>query len=118
VTSTQLQSQLEDQIQTKIYEAYAPVYEGRNAEIFFRGLNEPDSLNDVDSFTFDLLMRRHVGAITMTVRKVAGGELESLNQDYVVAHYQKVLFDKPGGARWLKANEDSLADAKGLFRFD
>ncbi len=115
VTSMQLQSQLQDQIQTKIYEAYAPVYEGRNAEILYTGLNDPDALNEIDAFTFDLMMRRHMGAITTMLVKVETGELDELNKKAVIAHYQKVFFDKPGGYRWLQENGEELHEAKALF---
>ena len=68
-TRLQLQSQAEDNITSRAFAAYSPVYEGNNASIFRKGLESPEELNADEAFVFKLLMDRQRGAFATIVRR-------------------------------------------------
>jgi hypothetical protein len=104
VASMQFKKQVEGDISTRAFQAYDPIYEGRNGEIMETGLNRPDDLNSTDYFIFDLLMHRQLGAVGELERSLDLGYLtEDLIQGMAV-HYQGVIFDKPGAIRWVLQN--------------
>jgi hypothetical protein len=116
VTSRQFQAQLEENIQSKVFEAYEPFYQGRNGEIMFTGLNDPENLSAIDYFTFDLLLRRHSGVISTLEEKVRNKEIGEEFLNPYTEHYRKVIFSKPGGKQWLRDNPDAMGEAFYLFK--
>lgn len=107
LNARQFERQVVSDINSFIYRAYDPVYEGRNAEIMFIGLNDPEQLTGPDGFVFDLLMRRQAGAMASAVELYTQGDLTKETLDGFADHYRRVYLSKRGGAKWFLENEDS-----------
>lgn len=100
-------SQMEAALGQRGFEAYDPVYQGRNAQIFFKGLSHPDNLNEEDSFVFDLLMHRQFGTMIEIARQIESGIIEP-DGGIVVGfreHYNDALLRHPGARRWLSNHQ-------------
>ena len=94
-TGRQFQSQIEDQIQTKLFQAYDPVYEGRNAEIIYNGLNDFGALSGPDRLVFLFLMDRQIGVLAMIARRAHAGHYPMNEIDNAVhAFKRKFLADE------------------------
>ena len=104
VASAQFSKQVEADISSRAFQAYDPIYEGRNGEIMYTGLNRPDELNESDYFVFDLLMHRQLGAVGELQRSAELGHVPEELLEGMAIHYQDVIFDKPGGVQWVRDN--------------
>jgi hypothetical protein len=85
------------------FQAYDPVYEGNNAQIFRKGLVDPDSISDDDEFVFDLLMHRQFGTMIEVARQIENGIVER-DAGIVIGfreHYEAAFLRHPGARRWL-----------------
>jgi hypothetical protein len=100
----------------RTYQAYSPVYEGRNAEILWNGLSGTGTLSDTDAFVFDLLMRRHAGALSEAMRDLEAGVISPELIDFLGAHYRRVLTSRPGGIKWFRDNSEEFGGEIDLFR--
>ena len=105
-TSRQFQNQAENVSYERVFQAYDPVYEGRNAEIFYTGLNKPDELEGSDAFVFDLLMHRQFGAMSQVARQIELGALPLSAAKFLMVHYRTIYFDTPGGRNWFEKHGD------------
>jgi hypothetical protein len=111
-------SQMEAELGKRGFQAYDPIYTGRNAEIFHQGLMHPEDLSEVDAFVFDLFMHRHFGAMAEFAIQIksgiipANGELARIARE----HYRTVLINTPGGRTWLSSYSpaDEVLSALGL----
>ncbi len=112
----QLKYQVETDLHTRLYDAWAPVYEGRNAEILWAGLNEPGSLDGADLFVFDLLMRRNTAVLVEAIHDHAVGATSDEWIDVLGAEYRTVLTSKPGGRAWILDNRDDYQNEIERFR--
>ncbi len=112
----QLQYQGETDIWTRVYDGWAPVYQGRNAEILWSGLHQPGSLDGADAFVFDLLMRRHAGVLVEANRDHAVGATSDEWLDMLGGHYRTVLTSKPGGRAWFVENHEEYPNEIERFR--
>jgi len=96
-------SQMESELGQRGFQAYDPVYEGRNAEIFAKGLADPDALDTTDALVFDLLMHRQFGTMLEIARQVENGIIEP--EGGIVLgfrnHYQDALLRHVGARNWL-----------------
>jgi len=111
-------SQMEAELGQRGFQAYDPIYTGRNAEIFHQGLMHPDDLSDVDAFVFDLFMHRHFGAMVEFAGQIQGGAIPA-NGEFVKSvreHYRTVLIGTPGGKTWLSnySRADEVLSVLGL----
>ncbi|HSG87586.1 MAG TPA: hypothetical protein VLA56_00120 [Pseudomonadales bacterium] len=96
-------SQMESELGQRSFQAYDPVYEGRNAEIFAKGLEDPSSLEPTDALVFDLLMHRQFGVMAEVASQIDNGIIEhdgAIVQGFSW-HYQVALMKHPGVKRWL-----------------
>ena len=96
-------SQMEAELGQRGFQAYDPIYTGRNAEIFHQGLRHPEKLSEVDAFVFDLFMHRHFGVMAEIAMQVNSGVIQA-DGDLVRTvgeHYRTVLINSPGGRTWL-----------------
>jgi hypothetical protein len=96
-------SQMESELGQRGFQAYDPVYEGRNAEIFAQGLSDPDLLESTDALVFDLLMHRQFGTMAEIASQIDSGVIAPSGG--IVAgfkwHYEATLMTHPGARRWL-----------------
>ncbi len=119
VTRDQLSREIDSEIDALAFSAYDPIYEGRNAEIMFTGLNQPEVLSGPDGFVFDLLMHRHARVMgKISERKTAGQLTPALLQAYS-EHYDQVLLCRPGAQQWFRthpAYQDAL-ETFGLLHY-
>ena len=83
------------------FDVYTPVYEGRNAEILRLGLEADAERSANDAFTFNLLVHRQAGAMSMLLinfdRSVIPPEFMSAYQN----HYS-TIFNTRGSKRWVR----------------
>ena len=96
-------SQMESELGQRGFQAYDPIYEGRNAEIFHQGLMHPDDLTEADAFVFNLFMHRHLGTMVEVAAQIESGAIDA-EGSIVKAfreHYKAVIINTPGGVRWL-----------------
>ena len=95
--------QMEAELFQRSFQAYDPIYEGRNAEIFEQGLTDPDALKDSDALVFDLLMHRQLGTMLEIVRQIENGIVET--DGGIVSsfkdHYEDALMRHPGTRKWF-----------------
>ncbi len=110
----QLRYQGETDIRTRLYDAWAPVYQGRNAEILWKGLNDPSALTEADFFVFDLLMHRHYNVLVETHRNLEAGMASQNWASSVGEEYRSILAAKPGGRAWLREHMDTHEGAAKL----
>jgi hypothetical protein len=102
VNASQLEKQVQTDLDAMTFNAYDPIYEGRNAEIMVTGLQRPEELTEADAYVFNLLMYRHVHVILTAGARASAGEIPS---DLVATyrnHYREVLLQTPGGKAWLQ----------------
>ncbi len=100
-TRLQLQAQAEDNIMSRAFEAYSPVYDGDHARVFRKGLRAPDTLDEDEAFLFRLLMDRQRGAFGMIVRRMHGGTLPKELLDSLLVGYRQLFLETEGGRQWL-----------------
>ena len=72
-------------------------------------------MSDVDKFVFDLLMRRHTGALSEGLRDYHAGVISQDVLDFVGDHYRTVLASRPGGRTWFEKHREELAGEIELF---
>jgi len=97
----EMSRQMEQDLNTRAFAAFDPVYEGRNAEIMYTGLQTPEQLSDVDAYIFDLMMARQSGVIGAIALRLHQGELPRKVAKIYADHYQDALFSRPGGKAWF-----------------
>ena len=105
-TSQQLQNQTENLCYERVFQAYDPVFEGRNAEIFHAGLHAPETLEGNDAFVFDLLMHRQFGAMSQVARQMELRALPPGAAKNFAVHYRWFYLDSTGGRRWFEKNRE------------
>lgn len=91
-------SQMESELGQRGFQAYDPIYEGRNAEIFSKGLTDPASLEATDALVFDLLMHRQFGTMLEVANQIENGVIQP-NGGIVEGfkhHYETALLRHPG----------------------
>ena len=108
-TRRQLQAQAEDNITSRAFEAYSPVYEGANAAIFRKGLESPDELNEDEAFVFRLLLDRQRGVFATIVRRTHSGTISSELSEGLLAGYRRLFMQTEGGRRWLQQTRSSMS---------
>lgn len=103
--SRHLENQAENDVYTRVNQAYDPIYEGNNGEIMWKGLHNPDELTESEAFVFDLLMDRQMTAVVQSAHQA---ELGMLGEDVIAHfadHYQRIYMDSPGGRKWIEKHE-------------
>ncbi len=105
-TTRQLQNQAENVSYERVFQAYDPIYEGRNAEIFYTGLKSPEALEDVDAFVFDMLMHRQFGAMAQIARQIDSNALPPAAAKHFSVHYRKIYLETAGGRNWFERNQE------------
>lgn len=108
-TRIQLRAQAEDNLISRSFEAFAPVYEDRNAQIFRKGLQDPAALNEDEAFTFRLLMDRQRGAFATAVLRKTNGSISNVVCERLLANYQELFLRTPGGRTWLEHARTSMS---------
>ena len=74
----------------------------RNAEILWKGLNDPSALTEADFFVFDLLMHRQFNVLVETHRNLEAGMASQNWASSVGEEYRSIFAAKPGGRAWLR----------------
>jgi len=110
INAKQFRQQIETNMSDRVYRAYDPVYSGRNAEILYTGLYEPEVLTKPDAFVFDLLLRRHGGAIHNVASLYRKGEIDRQAVDSMARHYQNVFLSTPGGKSWFQEHVEEFEE--------
>jgi len=103
-STRQFRDQIEDEIQTRSFQAYDPIYEGQNAKIMRMGLYDHENLDDTKKFVFNLWLHRQMAVLYSMARRVKSGHLENEVLDGYIQHYKYTIFDTPGGKTWLEKN--------------
>lgn len=111
-TRLQLQSQAEDYIASRTFDAYDPVYEGDHAHTFRKGLESPEQLDEDEAFVFRLLMDRQRGAFATIVHRHRSGAISAAMADRLLASYKQLFLQTAGGKHWLEYSWDVLSDAE------
>lgn len=111
-TRLQLQAQAEDNITSRAFEAYSPVYEGNNASIFRRGLETPEELNVDEAFVFRLLMDRQRGAFATIVRRTRNRSISAEMSRRLLQGYRQLFLETKGGALWLESAKRSMSQVE------
>ncbi len=111
-TKTQLQAQAEDYVMSSAFDAYTPVYEGRNAEIFRLGMEDPEQLNEGDLFVFMLLMDRQRGVFSSIVRRKGRKTLTPEVADRLLFGYRRLFLETQGGQVWLADRRTHMSRAE------
>jgi len=104
VNAKQLERQIDSDLDNLVFQAYDPVYQGRNAEIMFNGLYHPETISGPERYTFDLLMHRHAHVIYSVGERFQAGEISEQTFRNYASHYRRVLVGTPGGGAWFKQN--------------
>ena len=108
-TRVQLRAQAEDNLISRTFDAFSPVYDDQNAQIFRKGLQDPDSLNEDEAFVFRLLMDRQRGAFATTVLRKANSSISTVLCERLIANYQELFLHTPGGRAWLEQARNSMS---------
>jgi len=108
-TRFQLQAQAEDNIVSRAFDAYSPLYEGQNFVVFRKGLDSPSSLNEDEAFLFQLLMDRQRGAFASVVRRLDDKTVSSEMSYRLLQGYKKLFLKTEGGRQWLDNTKASLS---------
>ena len=108
-TRVQLQAQMDDNITSRSFEAYTPVYEGNNVMVFRKGLETPEALDPDEAFLFKLLMDRQRGAFATIVRRRTNRAIsEELAQGLLVG-YRELFLETKGGNYWFENARHSMS---------
>ena len=111
-TRLQLQAQAEDNILSRAFDAYSPVYEGNNSLVFRKGLESPETLSADEAFLFKLLMDRQRGAFATVVRRSQGGSITAAHATRLINGYKKLFLETAGGRHWLEEARKSMSAAE------
>ena len=111
-TKMQLQAQAEDYVMSSAFDAFSPVYEGRNADIFRLGLEDPTQLSESDRFVFMLLMDRQRGVFASIVRRKHGKTLTPEMANRLLDGYRRTFLGTAGGQAWLERRRSHLSSAE------
>ncbi len=109
-TRLQLEAQAEDNIMSRAFDAYSPVYEGDNAAVFRKGLATPELLNDDEAFLFSMLMDRQRGAFATIMRRVHVDAIPKELADHLLMGYRNLFLNTEGGRRWLDNARSTMSD--------
>ena len=111
----QIRQQGEESLVRQIASAFDPVYEGRNAEILWEGLSNPEASSGADRFVFDLMMRRHVGTLVRVRRQVDSGVIPADWVPPLSELYRAVFASTPGGQAWFISHQEAYRGELELF---
>lgn len=109
--SRHLENQAENDVYTRVNQAYDPIYAENNGEIMWKGLHRSEELSESEAFVFDLLMDRQMTAVVQSAHQA---ELGMLGQDVIAhfaGHYQRIYMDSPGGRNWIEKHEEVMRKA-------
>ena len=119
-TRRQLEAQAEDNIASRSFEAFDPVYAGDNAKVFRKGLQAPETLDEDEAFLFGLLMDRQRGAFANIVRRRHSRLIAMDVSDHLLRNYTNMFLNTAGGQWWLQRSRGALSrlelEALGLER--
>ena len=104
LTREQFKQQAEDEIQTKVFAAHDPMYQGQMMDVFYKGQYEPDELTDAERYAFRMLMGRHVAVMNQIVQRVEDGTLKPEIASQLAEFYDQTYFQSPGGQLWAETN--------------
>ncbi len=108
-TRLQLQAQAEDNITSRAFEAYSPVYESNNAQIFRKGLESPAELNPDEAFIFKLLMDRQRGVFATIVRRNHKKSISKEMFKRLMVGYRELFLQTEGGRTWFETAKPSMS---------
>ena len=103
LNAMQVERQINDGIGTRIFQAHEPIYEGRNAEIMMRGLQDDAQMSDAQRYVFNLLMYRQDGGMLELCEGVESGVIPVWLAQGYSKHYHEVLLNFPGAKKWFHA---------------
>jgi len=86
-------------------EGFAPLYYERNMEVFFQGLESPESLPAGDQLRFHMLMTRQFANFQNLVFQYERGALDPKLFQTFAAHYRNFA-ERPGGRAWWNSNRE------------
>ena len=109
--SRHLENQAENDVYTRVNQAYDPIYDGNNGEIMWEGLHRPDELSESEAFVFDLLMDRQMTAVVQSAHQAKLGMLGEDVVEHFAEHYQRIYMDSPGGSAWIEKHERVMRTA-------
>lgn len=102
LNTVQIEKQIGVDLDTLVYSAYDPIYDGNNAEVMTKGLKMSGTLNEAEAYVFNMLMYRQVYAINAVGARALAGELPEEVIEIYSKHYFEVLVSSPGGKKWLQ----------------
>lgn len=108
-TRIQLKAQAEDTITARAFDAYAPIYEGNNASVFRKGLEDPEALNTDEAFLFKLLMDRQRGAFATIVRNAMTGSVSAEMSNRLLDGYRHLFLQTNGGRQWFASAQHLMS---------
>ena len=108
-TRLQLQAQAEDNILSRAFDAYIPVYEGNNFVVLRKGLESPETLSVDEAFLFKLLMDRQRGAFATVVRRSQSGSITAAHAKRLINGYKMLFLETAGGRHWLEEARKTMS---------
>ena len=108
IASNQIERQIDIDLRNRMYSAYDPIYQGDNADIFYRGLFKIGELTESENFTFDLLMGRQASSMANIAEDVFLGRITSERARARAEFYKDQLIDTPGGIEWFYRRRENL----------
>lgn len=108
-TRLQLKAQTEDNITSRAFDAYSPIYEGNNAQIFRKGLESPADLDLDEAFLFKLLMDRQRGVFSTIVRRAHDGSISQEMATRLYVSYKKLFLETNGGKEWFAQARQTMS---------
>ena len=111
-TRLQLEAQAEDNITSRAFEAYNPVYEGNHAAVFRKGLESPETLTDDEAFLFRLMMDRQRGVFATIVRRSLKGSISKELSQRLLMGYRQLFCHSKGGRQWLENSRRLMSKAE------
>lgn len=106
-SSNHFRAQIEDELQTRAFQAYDPFYEGQNADIVDRGLSGEELVGG-ENLTFDLLMHRQLAVIQTVSQRAESGHLDPELLDGYISHFRLIFVSRPGGRKWVENHIETM----------
>jgi len=108
-SSNHFKAQIEDELQTRAFQAYDPFYEGQNADIVDRGLSGEELVGG-DLLTFNLLMHRQLAVIQTVAQRTQSGHLDVELLNGYIEHFRLIFTSRPGGRKWVEDHIEMMPD--------
>ena len=94
-----------------LQDGFAPIYQPGNIEIWFRGHQRPDELDEQDALIFRMFMERQLYNVQNVIYQHEHGLIDEEVFESTISQMRSLLIDTPGGSSFWKEHRHKYVES-------